>query len=146
MNDSLIIAVGLGVMIFLITAGSLGDLGFLLAVLFIGNGWLAVMVGAYFEPGYSLLAIPLTLVGMGINYVAASHDINIRWRAAGFHSTVLMAMFTPAAIVAFLSLSMNGDPAVLKPAAIAYTALAVWHTFVALRAAWRVMTTDRGDA
>lgn len=146
MNDSLIIAVGLGVLIVLSAAHSLGDVGFLLAVMFIGSGWLAVMTGAYFEPGYSLLGIPLTFVGMGMNYIASNRDINVRWRAAGFHSTVLMAMFTPAAIVAFLSLSMNGDPAVLKPAAIAYTALAVWHTFVALRAAWRVMTTDRGDA
>lgn len=135
-----------GGLIFLSAARTLGEITFLLAILLIGGGYMAILANAFFGLDTLLYAALLTLAGIVVNRLSAANDIpTVRWRAAGLHSTIMAATFTALAFVTFItSPATPGDSYPLI--AVAYGVLAAWHWIIALRMAARVMSNYDGKS
>jgi len=134
----------LAVLIFLSAAKTLGELSFLLAILLIGGGYMAILANAFFGLDTLLYAALLTLAGIVVNRLSAANDIpTVRWRAAGLHATVMACTFSALAFVTWVT-SPATPGAAYRYAAVAYGLLAAWNWIVALQMAARVMTNYDG--
>ena len=128
-----------GGLIFLSAARTLGEITFLLSLLLIGGGYMAVLANAFFGVNVLVWAVGLTAIGMLIGRFSASRDIpTVEWRARGLNATLMAATFTALALVTFATQSMTPGNA-YKAAAVVYGMLAAWHWIIAIRAAARVM-------
>ena len=128
-----------GGLIFLSAARTLGEITFLLAILLIGGGYMAILANAFFGLDTLLYAALLTLAGIVVNRLSAANDIpTVQWRAAGLHATTLAAIFTSITLVTVVTMSMTPGNA-YKAADVVYGMLAAWHWIIAIRAAARVM-------
>ena len=122
--------------------GTLGQGAFLVALLFIGGGFAAVMADALFDVNALWIAAVLTSLGTALGHIAASRDIpGIAWRARGFNAATMAATFSAAALVTFVLLP-SADAYVTVVAA--YALLAVWNWGVAIMMAIRVMVNYDG--
>ena len=131
----------LAVLIFLSAARSIGEITFLLAILLIGGGYMAILANAFFGLDTLMIAVGLTLVGIVVNRLSAASDIpTVQWRAAGLHASLMAVVFTGIALVTVATLSMTPGNA-YKAAGLVYGALALIHWWIALRAAARVMSS-----
>jgi len=131
----------LAVLIFLSAARSIGEITFLLAILLIGGGYMAILANAFFGMDTLMIAAGLTLVGIVVNRLSAASDIPaVRWRAAGLHASLMAVVFTSIALVTIATMSMTPGNA-YKAAGLVYGALALIHWWIALRAAARVMSS-----
>jgi len=139
MDIYIIIAIVLGALIFLSVARTLGDVGFLLAILLIGGGYVAVLANAFFGMAALPYAVVLTLAGIIVNRLSATSDIpSVAWRAHGLHATTMSAVFTGIVMASVvMGLTVGG---VFKAATAVYGVLAVWHWIIAIRMAARVMS------
>jgi len=122
--------------------GTLGQGAFLVALLFIGGGFAAVLAAALFDVNAFWIAAVLTSLGTALGHIAASRDIpGIAWRARGFNAATMAATFSAAALVTFVLLP-SADAYVTVVAA--YALLAVWNWVVAIMMAIRVMVNYDG--
>lgn len=141
MSDGATLA-GIAVMaalIFLGAARTLGEVMFLLSLLLIGGGYMAILAHAFFGLDTLMIAGGATVAGIAVSRLSAAGDIpTVRWRAAGLHASLMAAMFTALAFVTAATMPLTPGNA-YKVAGGAYALLAAWHWIVALRMAARVM-------
>ncbi len=141
MSDSatLIGIAALCVLAFLGAARTLGEVTFLLSLLLIGGGYMALLGNAFFGLDTLMIAGGATLAGIAVSRLSAAGDIpTVRWRAAGLHATLMAATFTALAGVTIVTMPLTPGDA-YKVAGGVYALLAGWHWIIALRMAARVM-------
>ena len=149
MNETTLQLIGiaaLAALIFLSAARTLGELSFLLALLLIFGGYVAVLVDAFFGLDTLLYAAGLTLAGIVVNRLSAARDIpTVEWRARGFHSAIMAVTFTALALVTLVTIPMTPGNA-YKAAAVVYGILAAWNWIIAIQMASRVMSNYDGKS
>ena len=148
-NDATFQLIGIAALcglIFISAARSLGQFAFLLSLLLIGGGYMAVLADAFFGINALAWAVGLTALGMIIGRWSAERDIpTVEWRARGLHSTIMAATFTALAFVTFItSPATPGDSYPLI--AVAYGVLAAWNWLAAVHMAWLVLTDHDGKS
>lgn len=134
------------VLISLSAAKTLGEASFLISLMLIGGGYLAILVNAFFGLNSLMIAVALTVLGMIIGRFSASRDIpTVEWRARGLNSSLMAVTFTALALVTLATMSMTPGSA-YKAAAIAYGVLAAWNWIIAIQMASRVMGNYDGKS
>lgn len=136
----------LAVLIFLSAAKTFSQFAFLLSLLLIISGYVAVLADVFFNVTALWAAAILTMLGMIIGRFSAERDIpTVEWRARGLHSAIMAATFSGMALVTFMS-SAHTPGSSYPLIAIAYAVLAGWNWMVAVHMAWWVLTNRDGKS
>ena len=133
------------VLLALLQASKLSDVGFLLSLFLLFGGYGALLASAFFGMP-TLWAWGLcTMAGMVGGRLSAERDIpTVEWRARGFHATVLFALALAGAGVTWVVAAVAGEVYLLAVAV--YGVLAVWNGLVAVHMAWWVLTNHDGKS
>jgi len=116
-----------------------GDGTFLLSLMLIGAGYVAVLAHAFFGLNTLVWAAALTVAGMLIGRFSAYRGIpTVEWRARGFHSTAMMAAFGGMAFTTFITAPFTPGNT-YRYVAVVYGLLAAYNSLVALHMAWLVI-------
>ncbi len=134
------------VLLALLQASKLSDVGFLLSLFLLFGGYGALLASAFFGMP-TLWAWGLcTMAGMVGGRLSAERDIpDVEWRARGFHAATLAAVAGAMALVTlFTTGAVASEP--YRWAVAAYGVLAVWNGLAAAHMAWWVLTDKDGKS